>query len=67
MTLMLELAGKNIKEATINIFKDLKEKMVWLSKQMRNLSRGMEAKEPYECFRTEKYNMKWNETFTGRV
>lgn len=28
MTQMLELAGKNIKEAAINIFKDLKEKMV---------------------------------------
>lgn len=45
MTQMLELAGKNIKEAAINIFKDLKEKIVWLSKQMSNLGREMETKE----------------------
>lgn len=37
---MLELADKYIRETIINIFKDLMEKMIWLSKQMRNLSRN---------------------------
>lgn len=39
-TQMLELADKYIRETIINIFKDLMEKMIWLSKQMRNLSRN---------------------------
>ena len=42
------ITGKNIKEATTNIFKDLKEKMIELSEQIRNLSREIATEESYK-------------------
>lgn len=61
---MLELAEKHMKGAVINIFRDLKEKMVWLSKQMRNLSRETETnKKANKKHMTvlEQKNTIWNE------
>lgn len=42
MTEMLELADNNFKMVMINIFKDLKDKMGIINKQMGNLIREMD-------------------------
>lgn len=53
---MLELKGKDVQIAIVNIFKDLKENIVKMSRQMGNLSKAMETikKEPRWKFKNGK-------------
>lgn len=45
MIRLMKLAGNDFKTAIINVFKDIKEKIVILSKQMGNLSIEIGRKE----------------------